>query len=723
MSTDDHTLQILKKFGLNDKGATDVLKNSELTNVLVTLDQKFGASKLLYTAATKAETDAQREVVGEYIRDQKIHTVQQLDAALGYLKEHPTAGAGDKALEQEAGIGVVVSDKEIEATVRAGLDGDRDTLMEERYQYNFGALLGQLRRTIKWADAVKVKEELDRQSAALLGPKTEEDLQGGKKKKPKPKPAAAAPVDKPKKLSAEETVAAHEAELAAKMTEAAVKTFKTNLYRPRFHRVRDLLEAAERGEFPDAAQPVTVAGWIRTTRDQRAMVFVELNDGSGPGSLQIVLEPETCPNLDEFKKHGAGYGACIEVVGTVVKSPGRGQLIEMKGSGVRLLGAVAEGFPLAKAALPMDVLRSYPHLRVRTNVMGCVMRIRNVCAFAIHKFFQDRGFQYVHTPILTSNDCEGAGECFAVTTLAGQPAMGKTPPDWAADFFGCKAMLTVSGQLNVETYAAGLGNVYTFGPTFRAENSNTTRHLAEFWMVEPEVWFIDRLGLMDLAEDFLKYCVASVLKDCQADLLYLDQYHLRMEEEARRDEGARRFVGSLIERLTRMVAEPFGRITYTEAIEILREHQAKETVKFVESNIEWGMDLASEHERYLAERVFQKPVIVTNYPSAIKSFYMKQSEDGRTVEGMDILVPTIGEIIGGSTREDDYDRLVGLMRAKGMSEKDVESLAWYTDLRRYGSAPHGGFGLGFERLLLLCTGMLHIRDVVPFPRFPGSLQC
>eukprot|EP00668_Euglena_longa_P046576 GGOE01062261.1.p1 GENE.GGOE01062261.1~~GGOE01062261.1.p1 ORF type:complete len:915 (-),score=214.20 GGOE01062261.1:93-2621(-) len=722
-ASSDNNKEILKKFGLNEKGATDALKNVELTNLLITLDQKFGASKLLYHVATKAQTDVHRDLLGQYIKDQKIASAQQLDAALHFLKENPVVVAGDPAFEQEAGVGICVSDDEIKVAVAAALEADKTNVLEERYQYNFGGLLGQLKKSgkTKWADAAKVKDELEQQTAALLGPKTEEDLQGGKKKKPKAKPQET--TEKVKKPSAEEIQSAKEVEARLKMSEAADAALRAFLYKPRIARIQDLLVEAAAGKFPDETQDVVVAGWIRTTRDQRAMVFVELNDGSGPGSLQVVLEPQHCPELESFKKQGAGYGACVEVVGKVVKSPAKGQLIEMSGSAIRLLGPVAEGFPLAKTALPIEVLRSYPHLRIRTNVMSCVMRIRNACSYAVHKFFQERGFQYVHTPILTSNDCEGAGECFTVTTLAGQPAMGRTPPEWAADFFGNKAMLTVSGQLNVETYAAGLTNVYTFGPTFRAENSNTTRHLAEFWMIEPEVWFIDRPALMDLAEDFLKYCVAHVLKECQADLLYLDQYHSRVEEDRPKDEDARKNTGSLIERLVHMVSEPFGRVTYTEAIEILKDHSAKGLVTFAEADIHWGMDMASEHERYLAERVFAKPVIVTNYPSEIKSFYMKQSEDGRTVEGMDILVPTIGEIIGGSTREDNYDRLLALMRKKGMTEKDIESLQWYTDLRKYGSAPHGGFGLGFERLLLLCTGMLNIRDVIPFPRFPGGIAC
>lgn len=295
--------------------------------------------------------------------------------------------------------------------------------------------------------------------------------------------------------------------------------------------------------------------------------------------------------------------------------------------------------------------------------------------------------------------------------------------DWSKEFFGAKAMLTVSGQLNVETYAAALTNVYTFGPTFRAENSNTTRHLAEFWMVEPEMWFSDLEDLMNVAEDFLKYCIAYVLKECQAELLFLDEYHARVEAERPKEEDSRRNEGSLVERLTGIVSQPFGRITYTEAIDMLQKEVASGTADFVDSEITWGMDLGSEHERYLAERMFKRPVIVTNYPSDIKSFYMKQSEDGTTVQGMDILVPAIGEIIGGSAREDNFDRLVALARKKGMSDKDIEGLAWYTDLRKYGSAPHGGFGLGFERLLLLCTGMLNIRDVIPFPRYPGGISC
>uniref|UniRef100_A0A7S4GAY4 asparagine--tRNA ligase n=1 Tax=Eutreptiella gymnastica TaxID=73025 RepID=A0A7S4GAY4_9EUGL len=682
------------------------------------MDEQFSASKLLYSVATKAHTEAHRDLLGQYVKDEKIATSQQLECALAFLKGHPEVASGDAAFEKDCGVGVTVMDEEIAAAVAKAFEEDKAAIEEDRYQYNFGSMLGRLTKTdhIKWANPTKVKAELDKQTLAVLGPKTEADAQAGKKKKEKAKPAAK--TEKVKKPSAAEVAMQKEAEQMAKMTEAAKAAMSTFLYKPRLCRIKQLLDDASKGVFPDENQECVVAGWIRTTRDQRAMVFVELNDGSGPTGLQIVLEPTNCPDLEEFKKLGAGYGACIEVTGKVVKSPAAGQLVEMQGTGVKLLGPVGDGYPLAKTALPLEVLRSYPHLRVRTNVMACVMRIRNVSSFAIHKFFQERHFQYVHTPILTSNDCEGAGECFTVSTL-----MGQADPDYSQDFFGAKSMLTVSGQLNVETYAAGLTNVYTFGPTFRAENSNTTRHLAEFWMVEPEVWFIDQKGLMDLAEDFLKYCISHVLKECQADLLYLDQYHQRAEEERPKDDDSRRNEGSLVERLMQIVSQPFGRVTYTEAIEILKKELQEGKATFVESNLQWGMDMASEHERYLAEQVFKKPVIVTDYPAEIKSFYMKQSECGKTVAGMDILVPTIGEIIGGSVREDNFDKLVALAKSKGMTDKDVESLSWYTDLRKYGSAPHGGFGLGFERLLLLCTGMLNIRDVIPFPRYPGNISC
>eukprot|EP00670_Eutreptiella_braarudii_P004929 CAMPEP_0174288272 /NCGR_PEP_ID=MMETSP0809-20121228/19879_1 /TAXON_ID=73025 ORGANISM="Eutreptiella gymnastica-like, Strain CCMP1594" /NCGR_SAMPLE_ID=MMETSP0809 /ASSEMBLY_ACC=CAM_ASM_000658 /LENGTH=905 /DNA_ID=CAMNT_0015385349 /DNA_START=41 /DNA_END=2758 /DNA_ORIENTATION=+ len=717
--THDEKKDVLKEFGLNEKGATDVLKNEELTELLLRMGETFGASKLLYSAVTKAQTDAHRELLGQYIKDEKIATAQQLDCALAFLTETPNVVAGDPTFEKESGVGVIVTDEEIIDAVAKAFEENKAKILEDRYQYNFGFMLGRLLKAdhIKWADSAKLKQEVEKQTLAVLGPKTEADEQAGKKKKKKKaKPQAKQP--KVKKPSAAELAAEKEAGLLAMMTEAADAATSSFLYNPRLCRITELLDNAAQGVFPDEDQEYVVGGWIRTTRDQRAMTFMEINDGSGPTGLQIVLEPNTCPDLEEFRKLGAGYGACIEATGKVVKSPAAGQLIEMKGTSIKLIGPVADGFPLAKTATSLENLRLYPHLRVRTNVMACVMRVRNEASFAIHKFFKDRHFQYVHTPVLTSNDCEGAGECFTVSTLLGQPN-----PDYSKDFFGSKAMLTVSGQLNVETYAAGLTNVYTFGPTFRAENSNTSRHLAEFWMVEPEVWFIDQKGLMDLAEDFLRYCIAHVLKECQADILYLSQYHQRMEEERTQEEGQRTLEGTLVERLVGIVSEPFGRVTYTEAIDILKKEAEEGKVTFEDMDLHWGMDMGSEHERYLAEQVFKKPVIVTNYPAEIKSFYMKQSEDGKTVAGMDILVPSIGEIIGGSVREDDFDKLVALAKSKGMSDADIESLSWYTDLRKYGSAPHGGFGLGFERLLLLCTGMLNIRDVIPFPRYPGGISC
>uniref|UniRef100_A0A7S1JAC4 asparagine--tRNA ligase n=1 Tax=Eutreptiella gymnastica TaxID=73025 RepID=A0A7S1JAC4_9EUGL len=709
---------LMQGFGLNDKGATDALKNEELVDTLLRLNEKFGASKLIYAAATKGTTDEHRELLGQYIKEEKIKSANQLDSALNFLKEKPNVVFGDAEFEHETGVGIEVSEDDIVKYVSEIIESNKAEIVEDRYQFNVGLLLAALRKTdyIKWGDPQKMKAELDKQILALLGPKTAEDNAAGKKKKEKAKPAA----EKPKKQSAADLAAQQEAEVKAALAKAAEDVLNSFLYKPRCARIQTMIDEASKGNIPDEKQDIKVAGWIRTLRDQVKFMFVELNDGSGPTGLQIVVTPEMCPGMEAFRETRAAYGACIEVTGVIVKSVGKGQLIEMQAKEIKVLGEVGEGFPLAKTALPVEVLRMYPHLRVRTNVMACVMRIRNAASFAIHKFFQERNFQYVHTPILTSNDCEGAGECFSVTSGALSEDM-----DWSKEFFASKAMLTVSGQLNVETYAAGLTNVYTFGPTFRAENSNTTRHLAEFWMVEPEMWFSDLDDLMNVAEDFLKYCIAYIMKECPAELLYLEQYHERVEKE-QASEGkadARKYEGKLTERLMGIVAQPFGRVTYTEAIDLLKKEVESGRAQFAEPNIEWGMDMASEHERYLAEVMFKRPVIVTNYPAKIKSFYMKQSEDGSTVQGMDILCPTIGEIIGGSAREDNFDRLVALAKEKGMSDKDIESLSWYTDLRKYGSAPHGGFGLGFERLLLLCTGMLNIRDVIPFPRYPGNIQC
>ena len=436
-------------------------------------------------------------------------------------------------------------------------------------------------------------------------------------------------------------------------------------------------------------QSVTVQGWVRTKRELKEFTFLEVNDGSSLANLQVILEP-TLPDYENVLK-SISTGAAIAVSGNLVPSPGKGQNIELKAAEITLYGDCPADYPLQKKRHSFEFLRTIAHLRARTNTLGAVMRVRNACATAIHTFFQEKGFIWVHTPIITANDCEGAGELFTVTSLD-----LKKPANFAEDFFGKRAYLTVSGQLQAEVMAMALSNVYTFGPTFRAENSNTSRHLAEFWMVEPEMAFCDLEGDQDLAEAFLKYIFKFVLENCPEDLQFFNE----------------RIDKTVLSTAENIVNSEFGRITYSEAIELLEKADRQ-----FEFPVEWGVDLQSEHERYLAEELFKKPVIVTNYPKTIKAFYMRLDDNNKTVSAMDILAPKIGEIIGGSQREERLDVLIQRMQEQGMNPDD---LWWYLDLRRYGSVPHAGFGLGFERLVQFMTGMTNIRDVIPFPRTPLS---
>ena len=459
--------------------------------------------------------------------------------------------------------------------------------------------------------------------------------------------------------------------------------------------VRDALSCRDFGS------EMTVAGWVRTRRDSKAgFSFIELNDGSCQGNLQVVA-PTSLPNYDSeiVKLHP---GASVKVTGTLVASEGKGQAVDLKATEVKVLGFCDPmEYPLGKTRISFERLREVAHLRPRTNTFGAVARVRNTLAFATHEFFQGRGFYYFNAPLITASDCEGAGEMFQVTTLdIENPPRDKDSGrvDFSQDFFGRPANLTVSGQLEAETYACALSSVYTFGPTFRAENSNTTRHLAEFWMIEPEVAFADLHDDADLAEDYLRYLFRAVLKKCPEELQFFND---RIEK-------------GLLDNLTRLADAEFTRITYTEAIKILEK--AADKFEFKPS---WGVDLQSEHERYLAEETFHGPVIVMDYPRDIKAFYMRLNDDQKTVAAMDVLLPNVGEIIGGSQREERLDVLERRIRETGM---DPKNYWWYCDLRRFGSVPHAGFGLGFERMVRFCTGMGNIRDVIPYPRTPQSAE-
>ena len=459
-------------------------------------------------------------------------------------------------------------------------------------------------------------------------------------------------------------------------------------------KIVDLLQSTEYGKT------VNVKGWVRTHRSSKAVDFIALNDGSTIKNIQLVLNPD---NFDAELLKQITTGACLSAIGTLVESQGAGQSSEIQCTEIELYGGCPADYPMQKKGQSFEYMRQHAHLRLRTNTFGAVMRIRHNMAIAIHQYFHEHGFFYFHTPLITASDAEGAGQMFQVTTQdlnnlkVGED--GKVTYD--NDFFGKHTSLTVSGQLEGELGATALGQIYTFGPTFRAENSNTPRHLAEFWMIEPEVAFLDQEGLMDLEEDFIKYCVNWALKNCKDDLEFLN----KMIDK------------TLQERLEGVVSETFVRLPYTEGIEIL-EAAVKNGKKF-EFPVSWGMDLASEHERYLVEEHFKKPVIMTDYPKEIKAFYMKINADDRTVQGTDVLFPQIGEIIGGSVREENYDKLMGEIERRHIPMKDMW---WYLDTRKYGSCPHAGFGLGFERLILFVTGMQNIRDVIPFPRTPKNAE-
>ena len=441
------------------------------------------------------------------------------------------------------------------------------------------------------------------------------------------------------------------------------------------------------------SEQVRLQGWVRTRRDSKAFSFLEINDGSCLKGVQVVADA-TLPNYESEIDH-LGTGASVEVIGALVTSQGGGQNWEVQAHEVIVHGLAEEDFPLQKKGHTMEFLRSIAHLRPRSNLFGAVFRVRSRMAYAIHQFFQDRGFVYVHTPIITASDCEGAGEMFRVTTLDGESfAAGKNDED----FFGKPSYLTVSGQLEGETFACALSNIYTFGPTFRAENSHTSRHASEFWMIEPEMAFCDLGGDMDLAEAMIKHLVTDALEHCAEDLEFFGKFI---------DKG-------LQERLEFVRERPFERVTYTEAVEILKACGEK-----FEYPVQYGHNLQSEHERYLTEKHFKCPVTVYNYPREIKPFYMRLNDDERTVAAMDLLVPGIGEIVGGSQREERLDLLRANLASHGLSEEDYW---WYVDLRRYGTVPHAGFGLGFERLLMFVTGVANIRDVIPFPRVPGSAE-
>ena len=462
--------------------------------------------------------------------------------------------------------------------------------------------------------------------------------------------------------------------------------------RPR--RIIEILRA------PQPGTEVTVKGWVRTRRDSKQVSFIAMNDGSMVGNLQIVADPAT---IDDATLRRVTTGACLAVSGRLVESQGKGQSFEVQAARIEILGDADATYPLQKKGHTWEYLREVAHLRPRTNSFGAVFRIRNAMAFAIHKFFHDRGFVYFHTPLITSSDAEGAGQMFQVTTLdiSNPPRTPDGKVDYSQDFFGSPTSLTVSGQLEGELAATALGAIYTFGPTFRAENSNTPRHLAEFWMIEPEMAFYDIDDNMDLAEEFIKFCVQWALDNCREDLEFLNKMV---------DNG-------LIERLRFVTSHDFVRLPYTEGVKILEEAVAGGR-KF-EFPVFWGADLASEHERYLVEEHFKRPVILTDYPKEIKAFYMKQNDDGKTVRAMDVLFPRIGEIIGGSEREADHSKLMARIEELKIPMKDMW---WYLDTRKYGSCPHSGFGLGFERLILFVTGMANIRDVIPFPRTPGHAE-
>ncbi|MFV8338436.1 asparagine--tRNA ligase [Flavobacterium sp. LB3P21] len=476
----------------------------------------------------------------------------------------------------------------------------------------------------------------------------------------------------------------------------------------RHTKVKDLLNSSK------TLHEVNAKGWVRTFRNNQ---FIALNDGSTIDNIQCVVDFENTP--DETLKR-ITTGAAISVTGTLVESKGAGQKFEIQVAKLEILGdSDAEKFPIQPKNKPsLDFLRENAHLRVRTNMFGAIMRVRSVLSYAVHSYFQEKGFVYVNTPIITGSDAEGAGEMFKVTALPfdGTPRTEDGKVNYKEDFFGKETNLTVSGQLEGETFAMALGQIYTFGPTFRAENSNTSRHLAEFWMIEPEVAFNDLNDNMDLAEDFIQYVIKYTMDKCPEDLKFLET---RLLDEEKSKPVAERSEMALLDKLNFVLENNFKRVSYTEAIDILRECTPNKKKKFSYIINEWGADLQSEHERYLVEKHFKCPVILFDYPANIKAFYMRLNEDGKTVRAMDILFPGIGEIVGGSQREERFDVLVEKMKALGIDEQE---LWWYLDTRRFGSAVHSGFGLGFERLVLFVTGMTNIRDVIPFPRTPMNAE-
>ncbi len=458
---------------------------------------------------------------------------------------------------------------------------------------------------------------------------------------------------------------------------------------------------------------VTVMGWVRTFRNNQ---FIALNDGSCMGNIQIVVDFANTP--DELLKR-ITTGAAIAVKGILVESLGKGQKVDIKATNIQILGdSSAEDFPLQPKKHSLEFLREKAHLRFRTNTFNAIFKVRHALAFAIHQFYNQKGFVHMHTPIITASDAEGAGEMFKVTTLDfdNTPRNENGTVDFKADFFGKATNLTVSGQLEGELAAMAFGQIYTFGPTFRAENSNTTRHLAEFWMIEPEVAFADLENNMQLAEDMMKYVINYALENCTDELVFLNE---RLLEEEKQKPQQERSELNLLAKLNFCLANEFERLTYTQAIQILKQSKPNQKKQFKYIIDEWGVDLQSEHERYLVEKHFKKPVILTDYPKDIKSFYMRLNDDGKTVAAMDILFPGIGEMIGGSQREERLDKLTQRMQEMNISQ---EELWWYLETRRFGSAPHAGFGLGFERLVLFVTGMTNIRDVIAFPRFPNSAE-
>ncbi len=456
-------------------------------------------------------------------------------------------------------------------------------------------------------------------------------------------------------------------------------------------RIRELFRAT-----PADGETVTVCGWAKTVRDSKSIGFIELSDGSCFKNLQVVFQADKLDNYKEVAK--AGVGTSMQVTGRIVVTPGAKQPFEVNADSVQLLDVCPPEYPLQKKRHTLEYLRTMPHLRPRTNTFAAAFRVRSVAAWAIHKFFQEQGFVYVHTPLITGSDCEGAGEMFRVTTLDLNqvPRTEEGKVDFSQDFFGRSTNLTVSGQLEAEAFALAFGSVYTFGPTFRAEHSNTPRHAAEFWMIEPEMAFADLSDYMDNAEAMVKYVVGFLLEQCPDELAFFNQF---MDK-------------TLLERLNALVSADFARVSYTDAVALLEPHNDQFQYK-----VSWGCDLQTEHERFLTEQVFKRPVFVTDYPKEIKSFYMRLNEDGRTVAAADMLVPAVGELIGGSQREERLDKLLARMDELGLSRADYD---WYLDLRRFGSAPHAGYGLGFERLIMYVTGIANIRDVLPFPRTAGG---